>query len=129
MAGDLSNIIEAGSEFEQMATGFVFTEGPVWDSGYLYFVDIRTNLLLRMKPGEEPEVIRRETGSGDGLTFDHNGNLLMCEGSHRRLTRTNKDTGRIRSSQNAGTSSGLTPRTMSSPGRMEPSTFPTRHGP
>jgi len=95
MAGDLSNIIEAGSEFEQMATGFVFTEGPVWDSGYLYFVDIRTNLLLRMKPGEEPEVIRRETGSGDGLTFDHNGNLLMCEGSHRRLTRTNKDTGRI----------------------------------
>jgi gluconolactonase len=95
MAGDLSNIIEAGSEFEQMATGFVFTEGPVWDSGYLYFVDIRTNLLLRMKPGEEPEVVRRETGSGDGLTFDHDGNLLMCEGSHRRLTRTNKDTGRI----------------------------------
>jgi gluconolactonase len=95
MAGDLSNIIEAGSEFEQMATGFVFTEGPVWDSGHLYFVDIRTNLLLRMKPGEEPEVVRRETGSGDGLTFDHNGNLLMCEGSHRRLTRTNKDTGRI----------------------------------
>ena len=95
MAGDLSNIIEAGSEFEQMATGFVFTEGPVWDSGYLYFVDIRTNLLCRMKPGEDYEVVRRETGAGDGLTFDHNGNLLMCEGSHRRLTRTNKDTGRI----------------------------------
>ncbi len=95
MAGDLSTIIEPGSEFEQIATGFVFTEGPVWDSGYLYFVDIRTNLLLRMKPGGEPEVIRRETGSGDGLTFDHNGNLLMCEGSHRRLTRTHKDTGRI----------------------------------
>ena len=95
MAGDLSSIVEPGAEFEQMATGFVFTEGPVWDSGYLYFVDIRQNILLRQKPGEEPEIIRRETGSGDGLTMDNNGNLLMCEGSHRRLTRTHKDSGRV----------------------------------
>ncbi len=95
MAGDLSSIVEPGSEFEQIATGYVFTEGPVWDSGYLYFVDIRQNILLRMKPGGEPEIIRRETGSGDGLTMDNNGNLLMCEGSHRRLTRTHKDGGRV----------------------------------
>lgn len=99
MTGDLSSIIEPGSEFQQLATGFVFTEGPVWNpDGHLYFVDIRQNLLLRMKPdnsGGEYEIVRRETGSGDGLTFDRDGNLLMCEGRHRRLTRTHADTGRI----------------------------------
>ena len=99
MAGDLSNIIEPGSEFKQLATGFVFTEGPVWDpEGYLYFVDIRQNVLCRMKPDASDgdyEIVRRETGSGDGLTFDRNGNLLMCEGRHRRVTRTHSDSGRI----------------------------------
>ena len=40
MADELSRIVD--SEAERLATGFVFTEGPLWHpDGYLLFVDIR----------------------------------------------------------------------------------------
>jgi gluconolactonase len=92
MAGDLSNVVEPGAEFQQLATGFVFTEGPLWDpSGYLYFVDIRQNLLCRVRPGDDYEIVRRETGAGNGMTFDADGNRLLCEGRNRRVTRTHAD--------------------------------------
>ncbi len=92
MADDLSNVVEPGAEFQQLATGFVFTEGPLWDpSGYLYFVDIRQNLLCRVRPGDDYEIVRRETGAGNGMTFDADGNRLLCEGRNRRVTRTHAD--------------------------------------
>ena len=41
MAVTLSDILTS-SQAERLATGFVFTEGPVWHpDGYLLFVDIR----------------------------------------------------------------------------------------
>jgi sugar lactone lactonase YvrE len=34
------------TEAEQVATGFIFTEGPTWHpDGYWYFVDLRQNTL------------------------------------------------------------------------------------
>ena len=40
-------------EAERLATGFVFTEGPLWHpDGFYYFVDIRTNRLYRITPGQ-----------------------------------------------------------------------------
>ena len=51
----LEDIIES-SEAEQLATGFEFTEGPVWHTdGYWLFVDIRRSLIFRMAPGGAPE--------------------------------------------------------------------------
>ena len=50
MADDLSNIVES-QEAERLATGFVFTEGPLWHpDGYLLFVDIRRSLIFRLVP-------------------------------------------------------------------------------
>jgi gluconolactonase len=46
------------TEAERLATGFIFTEGPLWHpEGYWYFVDIRQNKLFRLTPGKEPEVV------------------------------------------------------------------------
>ena len=87
----LEDIIES-SEAEQLATGFEFTEGPVWHSdGYWLFVDIRRSLIFRMAPGGAPEVFRDNSNGSNGLTFDLQGRLIMCEGDGRRLSRMESD--------------------------------------
>jgi gluconolactonase len=45
-------------------------------------------------PGQAPEVLRKDTGEGNGTTFDLQGRLILCEGAHRRVTRMSAD-GRI----------------------------------
>jgi gluconolactonase len=83
----LDDILEPGPP-EQLATGFVFTEGPSWHpDGFYYFVDIRRSLLFRLRPGEPRVVVRSETGEGNGTTFDLEGRLVICEGGNRRVTR------------------------------------------
>ena len=94
MSDDLSAILES-TQAERLATGFGFTEGPLWHpEGYYYFVDIRRSLLFRLTPGKAAEVSRSETGEGNGTTFDLQGRLVMCEGGNRRVTRTGRD-GRV----------------------------------
>lgn len=89
-ANDLPDILET-TQAERIATGFVFTEGPLWHpDGYWYFVDIRQNRLYRMTPGSKPEIVR-ETAGGNGTTFDLEGRLIMCEGDGRRVTRMSAD--------------------------------------
>jgi gluconolactonase len=86
MAG-LDDILETNAA-ERLATGFGFTEGPSWHpDGFYNFVDIRKSLLHRLRPGGTPEVVRGETGEGNGTTFDLEGRLVMCEGGNRRVTR------------------------------------------
>ncbi len=86
--GDPLRKILATSEAEQLATGFIFTEGPTWHpEGFYYFVDLRNKRLHRITPGEAPETVRESTGEGNGTTFDMQGRLLLCEGGNRQLTR------------------------------------------
>jgi gluconolactonase len=90
IANDLPEVLEA-TEPERLATGFIFTEGPLWHpDGYWYFVDLRRNQLLRLTPGKEPELVRTTIG-GNGTTFDLQGRLIVCEGDDRRLTRMGPD--------------------------------------
>jgi gluconolactonase len=87
MGDTLSSILETETA-QQLATGFVFTEGPLWHpDGFYYFVDIRRSTLHRLTPGKEPELVRANTGEGNGTTFDLQGRLVICEGGNRRVTR------------------------------------------
>src|SRR6185503_21285607 len=89
---DLPDILET-TEAERLATGFTFTEGPLWHpDGFYYFVDLRVNKLYRMVPGQKPELVR-ETEGGNGTTFDLQGRLIHCEGGGRKVTRLNADGG------------------------------------
>jgi len=91
MPDDLSAIVET-TEAHRLATGFVFTEGPLWHpDGFYYFVDVRSSVLYRMTPGRAPEIVREKTGGGNGTTFDLQGRLILCEGENRRVTRTAAD--------------------------------------
>ncbi|MCZ6874784.1 MAG: SMP-30/gluconolactonase/LRE family protein [bacterium] len=87
MSNAISGILET-TEAERLAAGFQFTEGPIWHpDGFYYFVDLRLSRLHRIVPGQAPEVVRQQTGEGNGTTFDLQGRLLMCEGGHGRVTR------------------------------------------
>lgn len=86
----LSDILES-EDFEKVATGFVFTEGPLWHpDGFFYFTDVRASKLYRMVLGQKPELVRTTIG-GNGTTFDLQGRLINCEGDGRRVTRTAAD--------------------------------------
>ncbi|HEY2993131.1 MAG TPA: SMP-30/gluconolactonase/LRE family protein [Methylomirabilota bacterium] len=94
MTDGLTGILETTTP-ERLATGFGFTEGPSWHpDGFYYFVDIRKSTLHRVTPGQPVQVVRSETGEGNGTTFDLQGRLVMCEGGNRRLTRMAAD-GRV----------------------------------
>lgn len=94
MADALSTILET-TRAERLATGFVFTEGPLWHpDGFYYFADVRASMLYRITPGRPHEVVREKTGGGNGATFDLQGRLILCEGDNRRVTRQAAD-GRV----------------------------------
>jgi gluconolactonase len=92
MPDALSALLDS-TQPERLATGFVFTEGPLWHpEGFYYFVDIRQSRLHRVFPGKAPELVRDRTGEGNGTTFDLQGRLVICEGGNRRVTRWSSQT-------------------------------------
>ena len=87
----LAGIVEAG-EPQLLATGFQFTEGPLWVAeGYWLFVDIRTSAIYKLVPGGEPEAVRENSGQSNGMTFDLQGRILVCEMESRQLNRWEAD--------------------------------------
>src|SRR5882672_3891063 len=89
-ANYLPDVLET-TDAERLATGFIFTEGPLWHpDGHWYFVDLRRNRLHRMKPGQPPEIFK-ETIGGNGTTFDLQGRVVICEGEARRVSRYGHD--------------------------------------
>ncbi len=82
---------------ERLASGFGFTEGPVWRGDDLLFSDIPNSRTIRYRPlpeGGEITTFRHPTGNANGLTLDHDGRLLACEHSGRRVARIDA-TGRV----------------------------------
>ena len=91
MPDRLAEIVES-SEPERLATGFQFTEGPLWHpDGYLLFVDIRTSRIFRLVLGGEPELFREDSGESNGMTFDSQGRLVVCEMINQQVTRREDD--------------------------------------
>ena len=90
-------------ELEVVATGFEFTEGPVWSpDGALLFSSPNTNSIYRLDPElERVTLFRPKSGytgvdvgrylqpGSNGLTFDPAGRLVMCQHGNRRVLRVN----------------------------------------
>lgn len=76
---------------DKFATGYVFTDGPVWSrDGYLIFSEVPSNQLLELKPGVPLSIYRAKSNGAAGNTFDAQGRLYTCETHARRITRTDK---------------------------------------
>ncbi|HUQ91998.1 MAG TPA: SMP-30/gluconolactonase/LRE family protein [Bryobacteraceae bacterium] len=81
--------IDRDAKVEQVATGFGFTEGPVFSRlNVLLFSDIPKNRIMKWERGNL-SVFRENSNGANGLTLDHQGRLLVCEKG--RVTRTEKN--------------------------------------
>lgn len=99
----IDEIVPPDARIEEVATGFGFTEGPVWlHEGALLFSDIPKNQIMKWKAGDSATVFRAQSGYADpvpakafygsnGLTLDKQGRLTICEHGNRRITRIEKD--------------------------------------
>jgi len=72
------NLFDKDAKLSVVATGFGFTEGPVWDeSGFLYVSDETINKIYRVYlDGRKEELV--SLGDPDGNTFDRNHRLIDC---------------------------------------------------
>ena len=85
-------ILNDNAQVEKLASGFQFTEGPLWHpEGFLLFSDIPANTIYQWTPNEKPAVFRRPSGNANGNTLDREGRLITAEHSNRRVSRTEKD--------------------------------------
>ena len=86
-----SEIISSDAQLETVATGFGFTEGPMWDpAGFLYVSDETINKIFRVYPdGKKEEVIA--LGDPDGNTFDRRHRLIDCASVLRAIIEVTPD--------------------------------------
>ena len=81
------NLIPQDAALEKVASGFGFTEGPVWDTkGFLYVSDEELNKIYRVYgDGRKEEVI--SLGDPDGNTYDRQQRLIVCASVLRAIIR------------------------------------------
>jgi gluconolactonase len=100
----LDRLLAPGAEIEKLAEGFTWAEGPVWmaPQAQLLFSDVPGNRVYRWRDADgvavflEPSGFTgthyegRERGS-NGLTFDRQGRLVLCQHGDRRVARLGPD--------------------------------------
>jgi gluconolactonase len=91
-----TSVVGADVEFERIATGCLFTEGPLWHPAeqYLLWSDMPGDHLRRWSAHVGVSTFRKPCHMSNGLTWDPEGRLLACEHASSRVTRTEND-GRI----------------------------------
>lgn len=101
-------IVPANAKLEKLATGFLFTEGPVWvpasdaSPGYLLFSDPNANTIYRWSQDGQVTVYKTKSGytgvdigdynqpGSNGLTLDKEGRVTIDEHGNRRVVRQEK---------------------------------------
>ncbi len=104
----IDDLIPAGACIEVLASGFRWTEGPVWlpDEQCLLFSDIPQNAIFRWKETEGLSLFMKPSGytgvvpygpepGSNGLTLDSQGRLVLMEHGDRRVSRLEKDGGKM----------------------------------
>jgi gluconolactonase len=75
------DLVDEGSEVERVATGFTFTEGPIWHpvDHYLLFSDMPGDVRRKFTPPDRVEEVMRPSNKCNGMTYDADLNVLVCE--------------------------------------------------
>jgi gluconolactonase len=98
-------IVPKDAVLETLADGYHWTEGPVWDRSQkaILFSDIPANAVFRWTEGGPVELFLKPSGylgekpfegrepGSNGLTFDNQGRLVLCQHGERRVARLEKD--------------------------------------
>jgi gluconolactonase len=95
----IDQIIPAGAVLERIATGFTWTEGPVWAGDGLYFADIPANSIHKWTPGKGVTTFLHPSGykgtapyggpepGSNGMTLDIQGRLTVAGHAQRDVYR------------------------------------------
>jgi len=97
----INALIPPDAAMEILGEGYDWAEGPVWNrqDGSVLFSDIPPNAVMRYKEGEGvPKVFLKPSGytgktprggepGSNGLLYDREGRLILCQHGDRRLAR------------------------------------------
>lgn len=85
------DLVDRNAKLDTVATGFGFTEGPVWDkAGYLWMSDEVLNKLFKVYPnGRKEETIA--LGDPDGNTYDREHRMIVTASVLRSIIRMSPD--------------------------------------
>lgn len=74
-------LVDPGEEVAQVATGFMFTEGPIWHpkDGYLLFSDMPGDVRRKYTPDGTVVEMANPSNKCNGMTYDADLNLIVCE--------------------------------------------------
>jgi gluconolactonase len=93
-SAETKSVVATGAKVEKLADGFNFTEGPIADAaGNVYFADIPNNRIHKWSLDGNPatagkcSIARENTNGANGQDIDDKGNLYVCEGGGRRISR------------------------------------------
>ena len=86
-------LIDENAPVNQIGTGYIFTEGPLWHpiEQSLIFSDIPGNTRRKYEPGKGVSEIQKPTNKGNGMTYDADLNLLICEHVTSSVVRIRRD--------------------------------------
>jgi gluconolactonase len=89
---EMLELIGEGAEVERLGTGFTFTEGPLWHPhGYLLFSDMPGDVRRRWDEESGVTEVANPSNKGNGMTWDLDGRLLVCEHVTSSLVRMDPD--------------------------------------
>ena len=76
---------------ERLAGGYRYTDGPLWTPDKkLLFTELPTNTIYQWIPGQKVEPMVHNPGGPQGLTYDVQERLYICESKGRRIVRMDK---------------------------------------
>jgi gluconolactonase len=86
-------LVEQGSAVEQLATGFTFTEGPIWhpEEQVLYFSDMPADIRRKVTLDGEVTEVKNPALKCNGMTLEASLDLLVCEHVSSSLVRERRD--------------------------------------
>jgi gluconolactonase len=89
----LESVIDPSAELELLGEGYWFTEGPAWNPAEqtLVFSDIPGDTRYRWTEAGGVEIIARPTLKGNGMAYEADGSLLVCEQVSSHLVRLTPD--------------------------------------
>lgn len=104
LAPEFDALIAPEASIEKLADGFDWSEGPVWDrqNRRLLFSDIPPNRIMQWRDGDGVSLFLHPSGytgskrrggepGSNGLLFDAQGRLVLCQHGDRRIVRVEPD--------------------------------------
>ena len=82
----IDDVVAPGTQPEVLGTGYGFCEGPAADSqGNVYFSDGKNDAIHFYEVGEEVRLFVDDSTDANGMMFNHQGELVACEGAAYRI--------------------------------------------